>query len=235
MKRVHLPVNRAVRILPKGLLLSLVLATVATADPIVVNLGPSGGANDEAVVSLSNQADDDTGVRVRNKGQQTGSISIERLPGPPANSSTIGSPYPTPFQMIDQTLVRINSTGIPAGDLRVQVRIEYGRGMLRRLGLREQTMHVMKLDPRRRTWFPAVFANGAGVPLQFLPGRSADFVEGHFGIDLRRRYAWVVNSTQSDYSLAGAVPEPVSAALVLLGTFALLGRRARGGPAHQQA
>jgi hypothetical protein len=235
MKRIHLPVRRAVRVFPMALVLSLVIATLAIADPIVVNLGPSGGQNAEATVSLSNQANDDTGVRIRNKGQQTGSISIERLPGPPASSTTVGSPYPTPFQMVDQTLVRINSTGIPAGDLRVQVRIEYGRTMLQRLGLRERTMHVMKLEPRRRTWFPAVFANGGGVPLRFLPGRSADFVEGHFGIDFRSRYAWVVNSTQSDYALAGAVPEPVAAGLVLVGMFALLGRRARGGPARQQA
>jgi hypothetical protein len=233
MRRTYLAGRCAVRARSCAVLLSLAVATVATAVP-PVTLGPSGSPTDQATVGLGVNAEDDTGVRIRNKGLQTGVISIERLPGPSAGSPTVGSPYPgAPFKMIDQTLVRITSAGIPADDLRVQVRIEYGRRMLRRLGLRERTVHVMKFDPRRQVWFPAVFANGAGVPLQFLPGESADFVEGHFGIDFGRRHAWVVNSTQSDYALAAAVPEPVSAGLVLLGGLALLGRRR--GSADQQA
>ena len=235
MTRVHSPVRRcAVRVLPSALLL-LAIATVATAAPPVL-LGPAGTPTDQATVSLGTTAGDDTGVRLRNTGLQPGVVAIERLPGPSANSPTVGSPYPNaPFKLIDQTMVRIDSTGVAPNDLRVQVRIEYERRMLRRLGLLERTLHVMKFDPRQQVWFPAVFANGGAVPLRFLPGRTADFVPGHFGIDFVGRNAWVVNSSQSDYALAGAVPEPVSAGLVLLGAFALLGRRPAGRSAVRRA
>ena len=158
-------------------------------------------------------------VRIKNLSSQAGEISLEGIPGTPLRS---GQTVVGEFVLLDGTL-RITSN-IAQGEKRVRIRMGYNPTRVRSSGLRERSVRLMRLDARRARWQPAFRAirNVGRVDIRRLQGR-ADFVLGHYGVDLLGRDAWGVVDVTSDYAVGALpIPEPLSLSCLAAGGVLLL-------------
>lgn len=214
------------RFLCPGVALALIVTLAAMAQaqdgPVQVNIGPAGQGNDEALI-LVDPNNDPTGVRFLNLGNSSGTVTVTRSHDPLPTLDTSGSPYSGPFRMIDNLMLEIESGDFPDGQKRLGIRVGYEQRALRENGLREGTLHLMKLDNGR--WSPAIFATQGGT-FDFQPNSPLIFNNGSFGIDQDANYAWATITTNGVYGIAG-VPEPAAIGLIGLGSALLLVRGKR--------
>jgi len=203
----------------------------ATAQQNSATIGPAGSGEDEALIRAFPNTKDETGVWFKNLSDQSGTVSVQVSDASlPAVQSTFGSPFDSPFVMIDNTSLEISSAAFPDGEKRLGVRMEYNPRVVRRRALRLDSLHLMKLDPVRERWVPAVFSirqfPRAGV--RFFPNAPADQTLGHFGINPNGNYVWATIDTNGLYGIAGVVPEPAALSLICaVGGVVVLARRPR--------
>lgn len=183
-------------------------ASLIQAAPLVIDVGPTlpviadwSGAGD----------DDDTGVRLQKLGGAGGNLSIELL-----NDPGFSFAAPQGFQLLDNTL--FVKPELAAGGRRMRIRMDYGRAGLRRLGIRANTLRILRADFNTRRWVRAV--NGiraTNVRARYLGARRADFTLGHHGFDQQKEFAWAVLDTKGAqyYALGGLTNVPLPAAWLL--------------------
>jgi len=198
-----------------------------------IAIGPAGSGDDVLSHPLVNGE-----VIVQNLSQSDGSFDASSfsdlaLLGTP----TIGSPFfPEAFKIIDTTLASVNVTGILPGQRRVLVRFNYSGRQLRTLGIREDSLHVLKRGTvgrrTRQVWYP--LPNDPTlirlrIGARFFSDSAPRRVAGRFGIDRRNRRVWAVFAENGSYALGGVVPEPAAWSLVAGGALLLAGTRRRRG------
>ncbi len=205
--------NRALRRLV-ALILGLGLVTgvgLIHAAPVIVDVG----INTSVIANWSNAVDDDTGVRLQNLSNQSGKLSIELLDNPGSSLAP-----PEGFLLLDNSL--FVNPGLEAGARRMRIRMDYGRfggrAGLRDIGIRANTIRILRADFNSRRWVRAV--NGiraTNVRARYLGARRADFILGHHGFDKQKEFAWAVLDTQGAqyYALGGLTNVPLPAAWLL--------------------
>ena len=171
------------------------------------------------LIDWSGQADNDaTGVKILNQ-EVSGDngISIELLPNNPLQNLL----KPEGFVLLDNTL-RVTSTN-SAGKRRMRIRMDFGRyggrAGLRDLGIRANTIRILRADRASGRWVRAVrrINEKRFADVRYLRALRADFVLGHHGFDRDKQFAWAVTDTRGDqyFTLAGLANVPVPAAWLL--------------------
>lgn len=192
----------------------------------------------EAVIDLRNvNSGDETGVRVKNLTQDgdNKSVSVNLIPGP----SDLGFQLPGGFVLLDNTLLVTSDLTIPGGR-RIRARLDFGRynggrAGIRAMGVRFNSIRLLRADFARQRWIPAVdsIRKRAEADIRFLTGIRANFVLGNHGIDTQNEFVWAVVDTAGDqyFAIGGtsAIPLPAAWLLFLTGSgmLALVARRRR--------
>ena len=212
--------------------IALVASPAATAyelKNVLVTMLPG----DDIVVDLSDDPLDThaTGVRVHNPlSNPSGTVRVRWLDGPPAapGDTVVGG-----YRLLDLTLEI--TTDLPLGDtIQVQRRMEFDAGQPipsgmdaatpQLFGLRERSLRILRRQPG-----PFSFSWGIPQPAIIHTDRAdvrriygpADFVLGHYGVDLDNDYVWAVVDFPGTFAVGG-VPEPAMAALLLGGAIPLV-------------
>lgn len=225
-----------VQILLSGLLL-LGWQGAVNANPIQIGSQIVVPFETETVIDLSNvNLGDDTGVRVKNLTQDGNdkSISVELIPG----ASDLGFQAPDGFVLLDNTL-HVTSNLTPGGR-RIRARMDFGRynggrAGIRAMGVRFNSIRLLRADFNTRRWIPAVNAirDQSIVPIRFLTGIRANLALGHYGIDKQNEFVWAVLDTAGEqfFAIGGlsAIPLPAAWLLFLTGSgmLVLVARRRR--------
>jgi len=191
--------------------------STATAQQNSATIGPASSGEDEALIRAFPNTDDETGVWFKNLSDQSGAVSVQVSDASlPAVQATIGSPFQLPFVMIDNTSLEIGSAAFPDGEKRLGIRMEYNPRIVRRRGLRMDSLHLMKFDRVREQWAPAIFSirKFPRTGIRFFPNAPADQTLGHFGINPNENYVWATIDTNGLYGIGGVVPEPAALSLI---------------------
>lgn len=169
------------------------------------------------LIDLSGQDDDDTGVTVLNQeSSAVNEISIELL----QNDPILKLPGPEGFVLLDNTL-RVSATN-PGGKRRIRIRMDYARYErigLRRLGIRADTIRLLRADLASGRWSRAVrrINEQRIADIAYRRALKPDFILGHHGFDKDNQFAWAVTDTRGDqfFALGGLAVVPLPAAWLL--------------------
>ena len=212
------------RVHSAGVLFVLGLALIGW--PAIGHSALIGGFDSELLLPLNpNNLADKTGVRVLNKSTSGGEVSVELLPGKFDDTLLL----PDGFLLLDNTL-RVASTLLPGGR-RIRARMDFGRfggrAGIRKLGIRANSIRLLRADLRKGRWIRAVdsIRKRADAEIRFLTEGRADFVLGHHGIDKQNQFVWAVLDTSETqlFAIGGiAIPAPPAWLLLLTGSGLML-------------
>lgn len=173
----------------------------------------------------------------------TGSLLFKNLGFAGAEFDAVleDGPVPGPNETVEKGFVILDrsllvTTNLEPGKLRARYRLRYDGRALRRLGVRERALRLMRFSPAEGRWLRARrLIRAARADIRFLPGRRADFVLGHFGVDPKSMLVWGVTDVAGRYAIGARLPvvEPAAAVLLatglgLLGLVGLVGLGRRG-------
>ncbi|MDH3763773.1 MAG: hypothetical protein OEU50_22575 [Gammaproteobacteria bacterium] len=178
------------------------------------------------VVNLQGQSlTDDTGYLLENLSNETGDPSVEILSGDPGFNFAV----PQGFVLLDTTLHV--KPDLKAGKRRIRARIDYGRyyggrAGIRKLGIRANTLRLLRANSASRRWVRA--GNGIrATNLGIRYGRTTlAGLLGQQGLDTENEVVWAVLDTKGEqfFALAGLsnVPLPAGWLLFMSGSGLLL-------------
>ena len=190
---------------------------------VMVTMAP----DDDVVVDLSDDPLDshETGVRVKNLSDQSGWVRVRWLVGPAAEP---GDTVEGEYRLLDLTLEV--TTDLPLEDtIQIRRRMAYDDGIEpvpsgmdvatpKLMDLRERSLRILR---RQSGPGPFSFSWGAHKPGVRRVYGPADFVLGHYGVDVDNSYVWAVVDVPGRFAVGG-VPEPAVAALLLSGAIPLV-------------
>ena len=215
-------------------------ACAAYAEPISVLIGPAEENPEPILIDWTADEDaDETGVLIQNLSDQKGQVTIELLTGMPEGViPPEGLKTPEGFKLLDTTLYV--KSELMAGARRIRARMDYGRfgrAGLRELGIRANSLRLMRADFESKRWIRAVrsIVETERADIRYFGGREfgrgADFILGHHGFDDKNEFVWAVmdSSGEQYFAIGGLTAVPIPAAWLLFvtgsGLLFIAGRR----------
>ena len=221
-------ISRALTLIT-GCILALCAGAIHAA-AITVVIEPSSAGSEPVLIDWTGEADaDDTGVLIENLTDKEGEVSMELLPGLPDGLET-----PEGFKLLDNSLY-VNSS-LTAGGRRIRARMDYarfGRAGLREMGIRANTLRLMRADFKSARWIRAVrsIVDIGRAEIRYLGGRQPSYILGHHGFDEKNEFVWAImdSSGEQYFAIAGLTAVPIPAAWLLFitgsGLLYITGRR----------
>lgn len=181
---------------------------------------------------LLNPNDTRTGVRIDYQSGQGGQVDLQQKSI--ANEPLLSNlQTPAGFRLLDTTLF-VDST-LTTGVRRIRARIGYRRADVRALGIRANSLRLLRADIAGGRWLRAVsrIRDQGRATIRYLPATVANLRLGNHGFDATNKSVWAVTDLRgSQYFAIGgpsAIPLPAAWILFLSGSGLLLMLNRRRG------
>lgn len=179
---------------------------------------------------LVNPNDTRTGVRIDYQSGQGGRVDLQQLS---ISNQPLLSNLQTPsgFKLLDTTLF-VDST-LTTGVRRIRARIGYRRADVRALGIRANSLRLLRADIAGGRWLRAVsrIRDQGRATIRYLPATVANLRLGNHGFDATNKSVWAVTDLRGPqyFAIGGLNPIPLPAAWILFlsgsGLLLMLNRR----------
>lgn len=169
--------------------------------------------------------DTSTGVRIDYQSGQGGQVDVQQL-SIGQTPLLSGLQAPSGFRLLDTTLF-VDST-LTSGARRIRARIGYRRADVRALGIRANSLRLLRADIAGGRWLRAVsrIRDQGRATIRYLPATAATLRLGNHGFDAVNKSVWAVTDLKgSQYFAIGglnAIPLPAAWILFLSGSGLLL-------------